>query len=234
MNNRRVAQGLTMALISAVAAISMPTGVQAASDPKPGKDAAASQETDDGRAVVSGKEARTKAEKSASAFVAADPAALKLGAKDEAVRLKTYQSSGLQYVSYDRNHQGLRVVGGDFVVAADAEGNLLGTSVAQDAPVKVPTTKPAITEAKAEKVAKGQVTKPAVESSELVIVQGESGSDLAYETIVTGTRAGEPSRLSVFVDAATGKVLSTKEHVVEGTGNSGYSGSVSISTQLSG
>ena len=48
MNNRRVAQGLTVALISAVAAISMPTGVQAATDPKPGKGTVASQETDDG------------------------------------------------------------------------------------------------------------------------------------------------------------------------------------------
>ena len=51
---------------------------------------------------------------------------------------------------------------------------------------------------------------------------------------MTGTRAGKPSRLSVFVDAATGKVLSTEEHVVEGTGSSGYSGTVSIPTQLSG
>ncbi len=234
MKNRRVAQGLTMALIAAAAAISMPTGVHAATDPKPGKGTVTSQETDDGRAVVSGKQARTKAERSAAAFVAADPAALKLGAKDEAVRLGTYQSSGLQYVSYDRTHQGLRVVGGDFVVAADAEGNLLGTSVAQDAPVKVATTKPAISEARAEKIAKGKVSKPAVESTELVILQGDAGSDLAYETIVTGTREGGPSRLSVFVDAATGKVLSTKEHVAEGTGSSAYSGTVSIPTQLSG
>ena len=51
-----------------------------------------------------------------------------------------------------------------------------------------------------------------------------------------GDRAqhGEASRLTVYVDARTGRVLTTKEHVLEGTGNGNWEGSVTIPTSGSG
>ena len=47
---------------------------------------------------------------------------------------------------------------------------------------------------------------------------------LAWESTVDGIGADGISRLSVYVDARTGKVLGTQEHVTEGTGSSAYSG----------
>src|SRR3954449_6340272 len=43
-----------------------------------------------------------------------------------------------------------------------------------------------------------------------------------------------PSKLHVITDATTGEVLSTRDEVVDGTGNSWISGPVTINTTLSG
>jgi len=51
---------------------------------------------------------------------------------------------------------------------------------------------------------------------------------------VTGRKHGDASRLTVYVDARTGRVLTTKEHVLEGTGTGNWEGSVSIPTTGSG
>jgi 2-polyprenyl-6-methoxyphenol hydroxylase-like FAD-dependent oxidoreductase len=45
---------------------------------------------------------------------------------------------------------------------------------------------------------------------------------------------GEPSRLTVYVDARTAKVLTSREHVLEGTGTGGWEGSVTLPTTQSG
>ncbi|WP_246486051.1 M4 family metallopeptidase [Kribbella qitaiheensis] len=59
---------------------------------------------------------------------------------------------------------------------------------------------------------------------------------LAWESRVTGRNATEPSSLSVYVDAKTGKVLGTQEHVMAGNGTAAYSGPnpVHLDTTLSG
>src|SRR4029079_13583585 len=68
----------------------------------------------------------------------------------------------------------------------------------------------------------------------LVVLQ-QKRSKLAWETVVTGRKHGEPSRLSVYVDAHTGRFLTAKEHVLDGTGNSAYDGNpVTIPTSGSG
>ena len=78
-----------------------------------------------------------------------------------------------------------------------------------------------------------QVRDARLEGSRLVVLQ-RGASRLAWETTVDGVRHGDASRLPVYVDALSGKVLSTKEHVAEGTGSSAYAGSVSLPTTLSG
>jgi Zn-dependent metalloprotease len=47
---------------------------------------------------------------------------------------------------------------------------------------------------------------------------------LAYESIVDGVGRAGMSRLSVYVDALTGSVITTREHVVDGSGTGAYNG----------
>lgn len=226
--NRRVAGGLTAAFVLTVAVISMPTGV----------DAVAGQNATGGALVrsvpaakqagvqagkVTPKIARDNARDGAASFVSAKPAALKLAAGDKPVAQPVVSSHGVQYVPYERTHDGLRVVGGDFVVATDQQGNILTTSVAQGQKVSLASTTPAITKAQARSVSEALVQSPKPEPTSLVILQ-KGGSHLAYETYVDGTRSGKPSRLAVYVDAQTGKVLSTREHVMYGSGSGTYNG----------
>ncbi|MGV9907196.1 M4 family metallopeptidase, partial [Streptomyces sp. NPDC003388] len=64
---------------------------------------------------------------------------------------------------------------------------------------------------------------------------GDGTPKLAWETVVSGLQDdGTPSRLHVITDAATGKELSRYQAIETGTGNTQYSGSVSLSTTLSG
>ena len=66
-----------------------------------------------------------------------------------------------------------------------------------------------------------------------MVWQGKT-SHLAWETRVSGRDHGHPSIQSVYVDAHSGKYLASKEHVVAGTGNTAYAGTVSFPTTLSG
>src|SRR5262249_23134750 len=57
---------------------------------------------------------------------------------------------------------------------------------------------------------------------------------LAYETTLSGLGAEGVSRLTVDVDAHTGAVLNTTEHVMRGTGTGWIVGNVTINTTQSG
>ncbi|MFD1051880.1 M4 family peptidase, partial [Kibdelosporangium lantanae] len=64
----------------------------------------------------------------------------------------------------------------------------------------------------------------------------DGASRLAWDTMVTGNANGEYSRQSVYVDALTGTVLGTQEHVMNGDGNTAWNGPkpVHIDTTKSG
>jgi len=213
---RRVAGGFTAALISAVAVVSAPTGSQAAT-----LNQAAHQDS------------RALAAQSASSFVKGTPPALHASKYDTFRALPVQSSGGLQYVPYERSYRGLPVVGGDFVVRTDSAGKVLGSSVAQTRATQLSSVTPTIGKGAARATSAHQVKDATLEATRLVVLQRDA-SKLAWETTVNGTRNGEASRLTVYVDALTGKVLSTKEHVAEGTGTSAYAGTVSIPTTLSG
>ena len=51
---------------------------------------------------------------------------------------------------------------------------------------------------------------------------------------MTGRKHGEASRLTVYVDARTGRVLTSKEHVLHGTGTGNWEGTVTFPTTQSG
>ena len=128
-------------------------------------------------------------------------------------------------MAYERTHEGLRVVGGDFVVLANAEGQVVGSSVAQEAPVSISGTTPRIAAERATAAAAAQVDRVADASApELVIWHRESGTRLAYEVQVRGTDAGGPSWQYVWVDATNGAVLESREQIAHGSGTAAYSG----------
>ena len=231
---RLVAGGFTAALVSALAVVSVPIGADAAASSSgsrsPHEDPAASAVKSVGSHGSPKKEAATTAAK----LVATPPAALQASNHDAFQRQAVLSSHGLQYVPYDRTYRGLPVVGGDFVVVTDAAGRLLTTTVAQGRPVALASTSPEVTRSAARRTALGQVRHGRYDGASRLVVLQRSRSALAWETTVTGSRHGQASRLTVYVDARSGRVLSTREHVLEGTGSSGWAGTVSIPTTLSG
>ncbi|HRI95269.1 MAG TPA: M4 family metallopeptidase [Nocardioides sp.] len=173
------------------------------------------------------------AARSAAQLVAAKPAVIKASRHDSFKAGKVLSSMGLNYVPYERSYRGLPVVGGDFVVSTDNRGRVVATSVAQTRQVRLHSTQASFSKAAARAKSKRQLRHAALGRSRLVVLQQRS-SKLAWETWVTGRKHGEASRLTVYVDARTGRVLTTKEHVLEGTGNGNWEGSVTIPTTGSG
>jgi Zn-dependent metalloprotease len=192
----------------------------------------------------------------ALAATAADQAALSgadrlaKGAGEAFVRTGvTAGGGGLYYASYQRTYHGLPVIGGDAVVVADGAGRVRGTDAAQTAPITV-GTKATLGADKAAGIARTKVSRVDTTSAPKLVVLAGTAPKLAYEVVVSGHNAATPSNLHVFVDAATGAVLDTRDDVhtltgprtaasyqsaaAAGTGNSYYAGTVSIDTSGSG
>ncbi|WP_410623017.1 M4 family metallopeptidase [Amycolatopsis sp. cmx-8-4] len=192
----------------------------------------------------------------ALAAVAADQAALNgvdqlaKGPSEAFVRTGvTPGGGGLFYASYQRTYHGLPVVGGDAVVVADGAGRVRATDAAKTAPISV-STKATLGTDKASSIAKARVSRVDSTSAPQLVVLAGDAPKLAYEVVVSGHNAATPTRLHVFVDAATGAVLDSRDDVrtlagpgkgattntaaVAGTGNSYYAGQVSIDTSGSG
>jgi Zn-dependent metalloprotease len=172
----------------------------------------------------------------ASAQVAGKPAFLHATANDSFVQSAAVSSSGLNYVAFGRTYKDLKVVGGDFVLVANNSGEIVAHSVAQEYAIGDLSIVPALSRGNAESIAKGQLkTVNQVEGTQLVVHALGDAPRLAWESTVNGTGAEGYSRLTVDVDAITGDVLGTQEHVLNGTGNSGWNGSnVHIDTTLTG
>ena len=176
-----------------------------------------------------------RARASANRLIERQAAPLKIGADDRfSAGQVTSTPEGLQYVAFERTYRGLPVVGGDFVVVTDEGGEVLGPSVAQKTETTLDSLTPSVDRDRARQIASGQLSSVDEVGDARLVVWQKAGSHLAWETRVTGRDAGEPSSQSVYVDARDGSVLGTREHVLEGTGTSGYAGAVSIPTTLSG
>ncbi|MGA5298871.1 M4 family metallopeptidase [Nucisporomicrobium flavum] len=141
---------------------------------------------------------------------------------------------GLQYVTYARTFKGLPVVGGDVVVTTDAAGTVRDTAVAQTGTIDVATTA-TVSAAKATAAARARLATVDSAAAPALKVLAWGTPKLAYEVVVEGrTTQQRPSRLHVFVDARTGRVLDQIDDVREGTGNGYYYGNVTINTSGSG
>ncbi|MFI9644428.1 M4 family metallopeptidase [Micromonospora sp. NPDC051925] len=180
-------------------------------------------------------QARAAAVGAASSLVASRPAYLHASADDTFVQKPVISSEGIQYVPYERTYKGLAVVGGDFVLATTSTGEVTYASVAQQQSIGELSTTPKLTAAAAERTARAQLRKvTGVEGTTLVVHTLGARPALAWETTVTGTGAKGVSRLTVDVDATTGTVLGTQEHVVQGTGTGAWNGPVTLDTTQSG
>ncbi|MGI8682474.1 MAG: M4 family metallopeptidase [Mycobacteriales bacterium] len=168
----------------------------------------------------------------AAAAVAANSAAV------HAIQGDSFRSRGVvldrdgsSHVRYDRTYRGLPVLGGDVVVHLTPSGALRDVSQSLTRPVQVATT-PEISRARATAVAvphlAGKVTGT---SARLVVDAAGSTPRLAWDVVVSGIRTDQtPSRLHVLVDATTGAAGRSYDEIETGTGNSIYSGQVSIAT----
>jgi Zn-dependent metalloprotease len=181
--------------------------------------------------------AHTLAAQKATELVASRPAYLMAGPSDAFVQGNVVSAGSMQYVSYQRTYGSIPVVGGDFVLVLNNSGQVVYHSVAMAHPVGTVATTPSLTSAAAEAIAKRQLrTVTTVEGTQLVVNALGTTSRLAWESTVDGTGADGISRLTVDVDALTGKVLRTQEHVMHGNGTAAWNGPnpVQLNTTQSG
>ncbi|MFV2176705.1 M4 family metallopeptidase [Actinomadura sp. LOL_016] len=174
---------------------------------------------------------RALAAASADRLVAAQPKEFRTSPDERVVRRGvTSGLKGLQHVAYERVYKGLPVLGGDFVVTTDETGGVLSTSVGQDRGLDVATA-PAVPAERAAKIARARVDEVAQTSEPRLLVLADGAGRLVYETVVTGTDGGAPTRLHVLVDARTGKVAGSWDDVRDiADDRSHYHGTVDLST----
>ncbi|GLZ41585.1 zinc metalloprotease [Actinokineospora sp. NBRC 105648] len=187
--------------------------------------------------AVTAAQAQANATGAVAALVANPPAALRASAQDKFVQKAVRSAGGLNYVAYDRTYKNLPVIGGDFVVATDDQGTVKATSVAQEntlGEVDVATVK--LNQAGADAIAVKQLKNAKVTAAGRKVVVADGSGRLAYESNVEGRGTdGEASALSVYVDAADGRVLRTVEHIAHGTGTGYWNGpNLPLNTTKSG
>ncbi len=166
------------------------------------------------------------------ALTAQTAAALGLaGGEKLQVRDVVKDADGTEFVRYDRTFNGLKVVGGDLIVKRNGEsvGQVKYNYGAKAVGV---ATKPTLSQSAAlAKGAQAAKFKATGNKGTLVVFVTPSKPVLAYEVVTTGVKADQtPSVLHSFIDAKSGAVLAQDDEVKTGTGNSMYSGTVSIGT----
>ncbi|SFJ89079.1 griselysin. Metallo peptidase. MEROPS family M04 [Streptomyces pini] len=166
----------------------------------------------------------------AEAGSSATARALGLGAKEKlVVRDVVKNADGTVHTRYERTYDGLPVLGGDLVVEESPGGAVAEVAKATAAKIAVPSTAAAASKKPSKAAAEGS-TAP----RKVVWAAGDKPV-LAWERVVGGTQEdGTPSELHIVTDAATGEKLAQWEGVHTGTGESMYSGRVSLGTSGSG
>ncbi|WP_328543878.1 M4 family metallopeptidase [Streptomyces europaeiscabiei] len=166
---------------------------------------------------------------------------LDLGGQEELrVRDVVKDADGTVHTRYERTYAGLPVLGGDLVVHAAQSGAVESVTRAYKPELKVSDLSAEVSKAAAEKQALAAAkeegsAKTEADSSRKVVWAAKGTPTLAYETVVSGFQHDDtPSELHVITDAQTGKKLYEYEAVHTGTGNTRYSGTVTLGTSQSG
>ncbi|MFE1286176.1 M4 family metallopeptidase [Streptomyces sp. NPDC058751] len=185
---------------------------------------------------------RTELIRDADAAKATTARELGLGAGESLVARDVMKDAdGTVHTRYERTYEGLPVLGGDMVVDTAKSGKTGHVYKATKAALRVADLTPAITAGKAEKQAlsaaraAGSKSTAADRAPRKVIWAATGKPALAYETVVGGLQDdGTPNELHVITDAATGQKLYEYQGVKTGTGNTQYSGQVTLTTTQSG
>ncbi|KUO05720.1 M4 family metallopeptidase [Streptomyces sp. DSM 15324] len=180
--------------------------------------------------------------RTADAGKAATADELGLGAQEAlVVRDVVKDADGTLHTRYERTYAGLPVLGGDLIVDTTKSGATKAVRKATGATIKVASLTPTVTAAKAEKqaltLAKADgAARAATDRAPRKVIWAANGTPvLAYETVVGGLQEdGTPNELHVITDAATGKKLYEYQGIETGTGNTMYSGTVTLGTTQSG
>ncbi|MFI9154897.1 M4 family metallopeptidase [Streptomyces sp. NPDC053367] len=178
----------------------------------------------------------------ADAAKAATAEEIGLGAQEKlVVRDVVKDADGTLHTRYERTYAGLPVLGGDLIVHESPSGRTEGVTKATRAALKVADLTPGVTATAARKQAVGRAeslgaTRPEASRTPRKVIWAATGRPtLAYETVVGGLQEdGTPNELHVITDAATGEKLYEYQGIETGTGRSQYSGTVTLSSYLSG
>ncbi|NNJ03587.1 peptidase M4 [Streptomyces sp. PKU-MA01144] len=174
----------------------------------------------------------------ANATKAATAAELGLGAQEKLVVRDVVQDrDGTTHTRYERTYAGLPVLGGDLVVAETKAGRTEFVGKASTAALKSVDTSADVAPATAEQQAvaaaraEGSKDTAADRAPRKVVWMAQGQPTLAYETVVGGLQHdGTPNELHVVTDATTGAKLYEWQAVHQGTGNTMYSGQVTLGT----
>ncbi|WP_371643550.1 M4 family metallopeptidase [Streptomyces mirabilis] len=182
--------------------------------------------------------------KSAAQKTTATAGTLGLGAKEKlVVKDVVKDKDGTLHTRYERTYAGLPVLGGDVIVhtpPASLAAGTVSSTFNNKRTIKVASTTATFTKSaaasKALKAAKSLAAeKPTTDSARKVIWAGSGTPKLAWETVIGGLQDdGTPSQLHVITDATTGQELYRYQGIKTGTGNTQYSGTVTLNTTLSG
>ncbi|WP_329404135.1 M4 family metallopeptidase [Streptomyces melanogenes] len=264
MDIRRAARLLTVTLACVSAsAIALPAATAApAPSPQParagaGAFGAAAYTADPAPAV------RSRVVDAAQKALAAHPRdAHKADGDAFSVRNLVVDRDGSASVRFDRTYKGLPTYGGDVIVQLTKDGTYQSLATGSQTSGSV-STEPRLAASRAAQISRaalrGRVE--SVSASHLAVHMKGTDATLVWETVVDGVRPDRtPSRLHVLVDARTGEVVRTSDEVstfaaegaadggaskvgaaaraaaptVAGTGQSIYSGKVSIDVTQSG
>ncbi|MGW2300113.1 M4 family metallopeptidase [Streptomyces sp. NPDC001809] len=181
---------------------------------------------------------RTALIKAADAGKAAQAKELGLGAQEKLVVRDVVQDrDGTTHTRYERTYAGLPVLGGDLIVAETKAGKTTGVTKSTRAELKNISTSATLAPAAAEKQAVGLAKadgsdRAKADRAPRKVVWAANGSPvLAYETVVGGLQHdGTPNELHVVTDAKTGAKLFEWQAIETGTGNTQYSGQVTLGT----
>ncbi|WP_149184078.1 M4 family metallopeptidase [Streptomyces sp. TRM49041] len=185
---------------------------------------------------------RTALIRAADAGKAATARELRLGAQEKLVVRDVVQDrDGTTHTRYERTYAGLPVLGGDLVVTESKAGATRSVTKASRAELRNVGTGASLAPAAAERQAvtaaraEGSKATEAERAPRKVVWLADGDPVLAYETVVGGLQHdGTPNELHVVTDARTGAKLYEWQAVHNGTGNTMYSGQVTLGTAQSG
>lgn len=170
----------------------------------------------------------------------AQPAALSADADQFEARDLIVDADGTEHVRFHRTHQGLRVIGGDVVVHANAAGDAVHYTRTLATRLSLKTS-PTLSAAEAQTLALSRYahTGGRVEGHELVIYARNGAPRLAWDVVVHGQRAdGTPSEAHLIVSATGRQLLDAWDDIhtanAVGTGNGLHNGTVSLNTDKAG